>query len=305
MNAGRSRPEQASARLVVVSTPIGNIDDLSRRAIDILSSADVVLCEDTRHTGSLLARVGVEKKRLVSLNSHNERDRVSTVIEALKRGEDVVLVSDAGTPLVSDPGARLVDAVIEAGYPVMPVPGPSAALAALVVSGFDTSRFEFFGFLPKSGRTRKELLSAIADSVAPAIVFESPKRIVATLADLESAVGPNRRVVVARELTKLFEETWRGPMSDALARARSSEPIGEHVLVIEGRAEHAGSDQRAVRVALAELVDAGLTPADAGTAVEVLLGVPHRVAYEQRLALAEGGRGPKQKRIPRSARRGN
>lgn len=298
--------EHNTGRLAVVSTPIGNVGDMSRRGIDALSASDLVFCEDTRHTGMLLSRLGIEKRRLISLNAHNEAARIAMAIDALGNGEDLALVSDAGTPLVSDPGARLVAAVIDAGYPVVAIPGASAVLAALVVSGFDVSRFEFLGFLPRSGRARAERIAAIAKATVPSIVFESPRRVVVTLADLASGVGDERRVVVARELTKLFEDVWRGSLGEAVKRAQASEPQGEHVLVIEGGIAGAQSDDRSVRESISALVEAGLSAADAARAVEVLLGVPHRVAYAQRLALdrATGtstrGASPR----PRKAKRG-
>jgi 16S rRNA (cytidine1402-2'-O)-methyltransferase len=296
--------ERNSARLAVVSTPIGNVDDLSRRAINVLSAADIIFCEDTRHSGMLLSRVGVESRRLVSLNAHNEIARIAMAIDALGRDEDVALVSDAGTPLVSDPGARLVAAVIDAGYSVIAVPGPSAALAALVVSGFDTSRFEFFGFLPKSGRVRSERVDAIAKATTPSVVFESHRRLAATLRDLEARTGEDRRIVVARELTKLFEEVWRGRIGDALERARSIEPIGEHVLVVDGRSATSGAGEESINASLSALVDAGLSPADAARAVEILLGVPHRAVYAQRLAF-EGKTGAPPREAPRRPRKAN
>lgn len=280
------------------------MDDLSRRAIDVLSDADLIFCEDTRHSGLLLSRVGVEKRRLVSLNAHNETARIAIALDALGRDEDVALVSDAGTPLVSDPGARLVAAVIDAGFPVLAIPGPSAALAALVVSGFDTSRFEFFGFLPKSGRVRAERIGAIAKATIPSIVFESPRRLEATLFDIALVTGEGRRIVVARELTKLFEEVWRGPIGEALENARSVEPIGEHVLVVEGGTDSSQAGGESIRASLAALIDAGLSPGDAARAVEVLLGVPHRVAYAQRLAL-EGKTGAAAAEAPRRLRKAN
>ncbi|MGA8296256.1 MAG: 16S rRNA (cytidine(1402)-2'-O)-methyltransferase [Acidimicrobiales bacterium] len=296
----------AKAHLAVVSTPIGNVEDLSHRAVDVLSVADLIFCEDTRHSGMLLSRVGVEIKHLVSLNAHNEAARITTAVDALAQGKTIALVSDAGTPLVSDPGAHLVDAVIDSGFPVIPIPGPSAALAALVVSGFDTSRFSFFGFMPKSGAARKEFLGAIAASTYPSIVFESPKRLAVTLTDLVDVAGPERRVVVARELTKMFEETWRGPLQEALERARTAEPVGEHVLVVEGRTARIGIDETTVRAALSALVDEGLTLADAARAVEVLLGARHRLVYEQRLALGEkaGSGGREVRNATRKANRG-
>jgi 16S rRNA (cytidine1402-2'-O)-methyltransferase len=292
--------DRISARLAVVSTPIGNVGDVTRRAVDVLSVSDLIFCEDTRHTGLLLSRLGVEKRPLLSLNAHNEAARIATAIDALGRGDDIALVSDAGTPLVSDPGARLVGAVIDAGYPVVAVPGPSAALAALVVSGFDTNRFAFFGFLPKSGKVRSERLAEIADAAVPSIVFESPRRVAATLADLAALTGIGRRVVVARELTKLFEDVWRGPIGEALDAAQSAEPIGEHVLVIEGKSS-GETDEGSVRRSLSSLVEAGLSLVDAGRAVEILLGAPHRLGYAQRLALdrqsgARGGKTPSRAR---------
>jgi 16S rRNA (cytidine1402-2'-O)-methyltransferase len=292
-HSGRARlTERNSARLAVVSTPIGNIDDLSRRALQVLSSADVIFCEDTRHTGMLLSRVGVERRHLISLNAHNEAARIAMALEALGRDQDVALASDAGTPLISDPGARLVSAVIDAGFQVVAVPGPSAALAALVVSGFDASRFEFYGFLPRSGRVRSERLNGIAASTIPSVIFESPRRIATTLRDLVALTGEERRVVVARELTKLFEEVWRGQIGQALELARSVEPVGEHVLVLEGKGVAPEADGGSVRAALAALMEAGLSPADAVRAVEVLLGVPHRFAYAQRLALGGSSEEP-------------
>lgn len=286
----KARPHRSPsmpARLAVVSTPIGNLDDLSRRAAEVLSSSQVILCEDTRHSGALLARIGIERNRLVSLNAHNEHERIPFVIDSLTRGEAVSLISDAGTPLVSDPGSRLVAAVIEAGFPIVPVPGSSAVLAALVVSGFDTSRFSFFGFLPRSGQARKKSLLAIADASVTSIVYESPRRVAATLSDLSSHTGPDRHVVVARELTKLFEDVWRGPIAEAIEHMKSTQPIGEYVLVIERQGQDQVVDAASVRDALARLASAGLSVRDAATAVEVLLDAPHRVVHAERVALGE------------------
>lgn len=277
-------PERAG-HLAVVSTPIGNIDDLSPRSAEVLAGSRLILCEDTRHTGMLLKRAGVERNRLLSLNAHNEGERTPRVIEALSRGETVALVSDAGTPLVSDPGARLVAAVIDAGFAVLPVPGPSAVLAALVVSGFDIGRFSFVGFLPRSGAQRKARLVEIADAAATSVVYESPRRVAGTLAELAALTGPDRRVVIARELTKMFEETWRGRIEDAVERTRSTEPVGEHVLVVEGRGDAGAASSAQVRDALSRLTSAGLSTRDAATAVEILLGASHRAVYAERLAL--------------------
>lgn len=269
-------------RLVLVATPIGNLSDLSPRAIEALSAADVVACEDTRHSGRLLAHAGVRDKRLMSLHEHNEASRSAQLVALVEGGAIVAVVSDAGTPLVSDPGARLVQAAIAAGAEVSAVPGPSAALAALVVSGLDTSRWRFEGFLPRKGSERRERLAEVASSPVPTVCFEAPHRLAVTLADLAGACGGQRRVVVARELTKLHEEVWRGALEVAAGRAASAPPRGEHVLVVDAAppppdpVEGGGADLADLA---GRLLAAGLSRRDAATAVEVVLGVSHRAAY--------------------------
>ena len=279
----RSGPE-GKGRLVVVATPIGNLADLSPRATEALTDADVICCEDTRHTGRLLEHAKVRGHRLVSLHAHNENERISTVLKELEAGKKVALVSDAGTPLVSDPGSRLVGAALEAGFDVTTVPGPSAALSALVLSGLDASRFRFDGFLPRAGKERRARIAAIASSDVPAVIFESPKRLVVTLRDLAAAAGGERRIVIARELTKLHEEVWRGRADEALERSMAREPIGEHVIVVDA-APVTSVPEREAFAAIESLFDAGLRLKDATRAVEVLLGVPHRVAYSAALEL--------------------
>ncbi|TML38927.1 MAG: 16S rRNA (cytidine(1402)-2'-O)-methyltransferase [Actinobacteria bacterium] len=220
--------------LILVSTPIGNLGDLSPRATDTLARVGVIACEDTRHTRKLLTHAGISGKRLLAVHEHNEAGQVAHVLGLLDRGVDVAVVTDAGTPGISDPGTRLVVAAAGAGARVEVVPGPSALVAALVLSGLPTARFCFEGFLPRKGRERAERLGAIAAERRTTVLYEAPHRLEATLGDLLAACGPLRLVAVARELTKLHEEVWRGTLDGALARARESAPRGEHVLVVAG-----------------------------------------------------------------------
>jgi 16S rRNA (cytidine1402-2'-O)-methyltransferase len=281
-------PSGSPGTLFVVSTPIGNLGDLSARAREVLGSAPVLACEDTRRTGRLFELVGIKAPRLVALHGHNEAERSSHLVDRLLAGEDVALVSDAGTPLLSDPGERLVAAAVAASVPVVAVPGPSALLAALVVSGLDTARFRFEGFLPRKGAERATRLAEIAAAPHPSICYESPHRVDQTLADLAEACGTKRRVVVARELTKLHEETWRGTLAEALdAVAAGGERRGEHVLVVEGAAPRARPDSVALEDAIARLVEAGLERRDAVSAAVVLLGASRRDAYEASLRVGK------------------
>jgi len=223
----------SEGELLVVATPIGNLGDLSPRAIDVLKTADLVCAEDTRHTGLMLRRLGVVPRRLLSVHAHNERQRVPEVLRELSAGSRVALVTDAGTPGVSDPGDRVVRAAIEAGFRVGVVPGPSAALAALVVSGLATERWCFEGFLPRQGRARSARLAAVAAETDRAVVlFEAPYRAARLLDDLAQACGGERPGAVCRELTKVHEEVWRGSLSDLAGRARAVSPRGEHVIVV-------------------------------------------------------------------------
>jgi 16S rRNA (cytidine1402-2'-O)-methyltransferase len=217
----------------VVATPIGNLGDLSPRAVEALATAGFIYCEDTRRTMKLLSHASIKGPRLVSHHRFNEAASTAMAIERLEGGAIIALVTDAGTPLVSDPGGRLVRAAVAAGIPVEAVPGPSAALTALVVSGLSTDRWCFEGFLPRTGRARAERLAAVAAETDRAVVvFESPYRVQRLLDDLAATCGPDRPVAVCRELTKLHEEVWRGSVAQAAERARTVKPRGEYVLVV-------------------------------------------------------------------------
>lgn len=223
--------EIRSGVLYVVSTPIGNLDDITHRAVKVLSGVDLIAAEDTRKTKVLLDHLSISKP-LVSYYSYNEARRVPELIERLKGGKSVAVVTDAGTPGISDPAFLLVRAAVEQHIPVVPIPGASALLAALVVSGLPTDRFVFEGFLPvKKGRKTK--LEALMHETRTIVLYESPFRIQRTLRDLYEH-GGDRRVVVARELTKMFEEIQRGLLSEVLERIRKSTPRGEYVIVLEG-----------------------------------------------------------------------
>jgi len=260
--------------------------DLSERARDTLARADLVAAEDTRRTGSMLARLGV-RARMVSFFDGNERERVPELLEALRGGSDVALVSDAGMPSVSDPGYRLVAACAEAGVPVDVVPGPSAAIAALVVSGLPMDRFVVEGFLPRSGRARAGRLAAVVAEPRTVVLFESPRRVARTLADLlASGADPDRRVVVARELTKLHQEVLRGRLDDLARDLAGRDLKGEVALVVEGAAggpESAQGLDDAVRIAAAE-VAAGARKRDAARAAAARTGIPSARIYEALVA---------------------
>ncbi|MEW6511635.1 MAG: 16S rRNA (cytidine(1402)-2'-O)-methyltransferase [Bacteroidota bacterium] len=223
--------------LYIVSTPIGNLDDITVRATKILGAVDVIAAEDTRTTGVLLDRLGI-RKPLVSYFSQNEKRRIPGLLARLKAGEAIGLVTDAGTPGISDPAYALIRGAVAAGIPVIPVPGASALLAALVMSGLPTDRFVFEGFLPMK-KGRKTRLETLAREERTMIIYESPHRILRTLEDVLAVMG-DRHVAVAREITKKFEESLRGPVSEVVHTLRSREPRGEYVLVIAGTSYRAG-----------------------------------------------------------------
>ena len=218
--------------LYIVSTPIGNMEDISPRAVACLRDAALVACEDTRRTGLLLSRLGF-KKQLVSYNDQNESSRSARLVNAVLSGESVAVVSDAGTPGVSDPAYRVVRAACDAGIPVIPIPGPSALLAALVVSGLPLDRFVFEGFLPPKSAQREKRLTALVSEPRTIVLYESPHRIVKLLTAVVKIFG-DREVSVSRELTKMYEETIRGTAPQVLALLEAKSPKGEYTVVIRG-----------------------------------------------------------------------
>lgn len=269
----------STGRFVLVGTPIGNLDDLSPRAAEALRVADVICCEDTRRTGRLLAHIGVRAPYLRVVNDHTEAAMAEEVARLVGEGRCVVLVSDAGMPGVSDPGEALVAAVAAAGAPIEVVPGPTAAITALVVSGLPAGRFVFEGFLPRKGSARTRRLKAVAEERRTAVLYEAPHRVARTLADLAEVCGAARRVVLARELTKLHEEHWRGTLGDAIAHATDVAPRGEFVLVLDGAAEPEASTDAELVAAIERARSAGASTRDAVTEVAESFGVAKRRVY--------------------------
>jgi 16S rRNA (cytidine1402-2'-O)-methyltransferase len=263
--------------LVLVATPIGNLADLSPRAVQELGAADLVCCEDTRRTGRLLAHAGVDRPRLLRVDDHTEARAVEEVLRRLHSGERVAVVTDAGTPGISDPGERLVRAAVHEGLRVEVVPGPSAAIAALVVSGLPTGRVVFEGFLPRKGSGRSERLAALRGEQRTIVLFEAPHRAARTLADLAEVLGSDRRVAVARELSKLHEEVFRGTLAAASAWAEDAR--GEMVLVVEGAEPPVPAGDDDVRAALDAALASGVSTRDAVAQVADALGVSKRLVY--------------------------
>jgi 16S rRNA (cytidine1402-2'-O)-methyltransferase len=267
--------------LVLVGTPIGNLGDLSPRAVEELRTADVIAAEDTRRTRALLTHAGVPAgRRLRAVHARNEAAAAERIVGEIREGDRVAVVTDAGMPGISDPGAQLVRACLDAGLPVEAVPGPSAALTAVVLSGLPSDRFVFEGFLPRKGRARAERIVALADEPRTTVLFEAPGRVRATLADLAAACGPHRPVAVARELTKVFEDVWRGTLAEAARHAERTEPRGEHVVVVGPAPERAPPGDAEVEAAVRAALADGRSARDAASDVANALGVPRRRAYE-------------------------
>jgi 16S rRNA (cytidine1402-2'-O)-methyltransferase len=265
--------------LVLVGTPIGNLEDLSPRAVRALADADLVVCEDTRRTGRLLAAAGVRAKALQAMHDHNEVRQIGGLLDRLRAGETVAVVSDAGMPGISDPGERLVRAAAEAGIEVRVVPGPSAVVSALAVSGLPTGRFVYEGFLPRKGSGREERLVALASEQRTMVLYEAPHRLARTLDDLATTFGPERQVALCRELTKLHEEAWRGTLGEAVRHAAEVEPRGEYVVVVDGGEPPEPADDDELASAVADRVAGGASTRDAVAAVASRYGVPRRRVY--------------------------
>ena len=272
-------------RLVLVATPLGNLGDISRRALELLESADVIYCEDTRRSSTLFSAHGIAVNgRLRALHEHNEASLCDQIVAQVAGGQTVVLISDAGTPGISDPGERVVAAVAAAGLVVTTAPGPSAVIAALTISGLATERFAMEGFMPRKFGER-ELLYAQWMSEARTIVFyESPQRLGATLGEMVGQFG-DRQICVAREITKLHEEVLRGTVAEIAEFVNDREVLGEIVVVLEGLHEVEVIDDELIRAALRDQIDEGVSTRDAVAFVSDSLGVSHRVVYQMALEL--------------------
>jgi 16S rRNA (cytidine1402-2'-O)-methyltransferase len=272
----------------VVGTPIGNLEDLSLRAARILREVDIVAAEDTRRAGTLLQHVDAlgaanPQRRVISYFEGNEAERSEAIVAALANGQKVAVISDAGMPGISDPGARVVDAAIEANARVEVIPGPSAVLAALVASGLPSDRFTFFGFPPREDGARRELFGTLANDVSTLVFYEAPDRVGATLEDLAAALGGARRASLGRELTKMYEEHVRGTLRELATKYADTPPRGECTLVIEGGSGDAPSVD--IEAELRKLLAEGLGPKDAAQRLVIKTGKPRRQLYQLALSL--------------------
>ena len=263
--------------LYLVSTPIGNLGDMTHRAVEVLSSAAVIIAEDTRHSRRLLDHYHISTP-LKSYHEHNEAKETPKLVARLRAGDSIALISDAGTPLISDPGSRLVTAALEASLPVVPIPGASSVMAALVASGMSLEKFTFLGFLPRKGRERTEMIAEVVASLSTAVLFEAANRVGATLDALAEAGAGERPAVVARELTKQFEEFKRGTVAELAAVYSDADPKGEVVLVIAG-AEKPRVTESELSDAAKKLRASGNSPRDVMERLVSGLGAPRNLAY--------------------------
>ncbi len=275
-----------SGTLFIVGTPIGNLEDLSLRAARVLREADVIAAEDTRSAKVLLAHAGAGNARVVSLFEGNEASRVDAICDELRAGKKVAVISEAGMPGISDPGARVIEAAILAEARVEVIPGPNAAVCALVGSGLPASRFAFFGFPPRESGARRELFGTLRNELGAMIFYEAPDRVGETLADLVDALGGERRASLGRELTKIHEEHVRGTLTELAAKYREIPPRGECTLVVAGGV--AAVPDIDIEAELQKLLDSGLGPKDAAQRLVVATGKPRRQLYQLALSLQRG-----------------
>ena len=276
-------------QLVLVATPLGNLGDLSRRALELFRIADVIYCEDTRHSRTLFSAHDIPTGgRLQSLHEHNEAAQCAMIVERVRAGELVVLISDAGTPGISDPGSRVVAAVARAGLRVTTAPGPSAVIAALTISGLSTERFVMEGFLPRKSGERALIYKQWEHEERTTVFYESPQRVKSVLAEL-SLLWPGRRVAVAREMTKLHEEVVRGTLEEVATQIAARDVLGEIVIVLEGVTNEAPViDNRVILAALSEQIESGASTRDAVDFVAEVLGVARRDVYQLALDARKG-----------------
>lgn len=271
--------------LYVVGTPIGNLEDITFRAVRILQTVDIIAAEDTRHTGKLLQHFQVKTPQ-VSYHEHNRTSRIPELLEHLVNNKAIALVSDAGMPGISDPGYELVKACIEAGIPVVPIPGASAAITALSAAGLPTDRFVFEGFLPAKTQQRQEHLESLQTESRTLIFYESPHRLRDTLRDLALVWGSDRQIVLGRELTKLYEEFWRGTIGDAIAHYSQREPQGEYTLVVAGiPATQPQLTEEELKAELRQLISQGISRSQASRQLAKFTSLPRRQLYQLALSL--------------------
>lgn len=294
VDSGRGEPNEETivddsaitvGQLVLVATPLGNLGDISRRALELLETADVIYCEDTRRSSTLFSAHAIAVNgRLRALHEHNEASLCDQIVTQVANGQTVVVISDAGTPGISDPGARVVVAVADAGLVVTTAPGPSAVVAALTISALPTERFAMEGFMPRKAGEREALYAQWRHEARTIVFYESPQRLGTTLAEM---VGPfaSRRICIAREITKLHEEVLRGSVADVAALVNARDMLGEIVVVLEGSDEATIVDDDLIRAALRDQVDAGASTRDAVAFVAESLGVSRRSVYQMALEL--------------------
>ena len=283
----RNSPLSRTPSLYVVATPLGNLQDITQRALAVLAAVDVIAAEDTRHSQRLLDVFGI-RTRMLALHEHNEQAAAGQLVELLAQGRQLALITDAGTPAISDPGARAVARVRAAGHPVVPVPGACAAVAALSVSGFAEQGFRFVGFLPVKSAARRSVLARLVDDPDALVFHEAPHRVLECVADMAAVFGPGREILIARELTKLYEETVRLPLGEAAAwfAADPNRSRGEFVLVLAGAPVRTGLDAEAERVL--GLVLQVLPVKTAARVAADITGMPKNLLYARALALKAG-----------------
>lgn len=279
IDAAEEKSKDLPAKLYLCATPIGNMGDITERVLDTLSRVDMVFCEDTRNTGAMLSRLGI-KKRLESCHEHNEEAAAQRVTELVLSGKPVAYVSDAGMPCISDPGERLVRACIEKNVPFEVLPGASASLTAVILSGLSTKLILFAGFLPRENRERSELLAQIKRANATTVVYESPYRVGATLKELLMILG-DRDAAVVREITKLHEEAVRGALSSLAERYKDEPPRGECVIVISGESAHETAEGEGLDDMLIRLMRAGMSVKDASKQTAMMLDLPKNEVYKR------------------------
>ncbi|MFB2835488.1 16S rRNA (cytidine(1402)-2'-O)-methyltransferase [Floridanema evergladense] len=273
--------------LYLVATPIGNLEDMTFRAIRILQTVDLIAAEDTRHTGKLLQHFQIKTPQL-SYHEHNSQQRIPELLSQLSQGKAIALVTDAGMPLISDPGYELVKACIAQGISVVPIPGANAAITALSAAGLATDKFVFEGFLPAKNKERRTYLETLKSETRTIIFYESPHRLRETLQDLGAILGEEREIVLARELTKMHEEFWRGMIGDAIAHYTNREPQGEFTLVVAGATlEKPQLSEAAIKAELQNLLRQGLSRSDASRQLAQQTSLPRRQIYQLALTIPE------------------